>query len=172
MSGLEWIIDAHGCDEAALRDVERLRRLFDRLIDELDLTPVAPAAWHVFPPPGGITGFVMLAESHLACHTFPEHRSMTINLFCCKPRPDWDFEAYLARHFQAGHVAVRRLAKLPAPHSVSRGNITWHRFESCYPTIPRNFPAVPGMPRTFGWRTSRAAISLGFRPRIPLDCRA
>ena len=71
MRGIEWIIDARGCDAAALRDVDRLRLLFDRLIDLLDLTPVAPAAWHVFPPPGGITGVVMLAESHLAAIRSP-----------------------------------------------------------------------------------------------------
>lgn len=111
MSGLEWIIDAHGCDEAALRDVERLRRLFDRLIDELDLTPVAPAAWHVFPPPGGITGFVMLAESHLACHTFPEFGSICLNVFCCRPRPDWDPAPLLAELLGAAGVTVRKLAR-------------------------------------------------------------
>src|SRR5262245_37519261 len=81
MRGLEWIIDARGCDPAALRDPEALGALFDAIISELSLTPVAPAAWHRFPFPGGITGVVMLAESHLACHSFPEHGAFCLNLF-------------------------------------------------------------------------------------------
>src|SRR5262245_28784120 len=86
MSGVEWIIDAYGCDAAALADLSRVRTLFDRLIAHLGLTPVAAPVWHTFPPPGGITGFVVLAESHLACHTFPEFASICVNVFCCRPR--------------------------------------------------------------------------------------
>jgi len=111
MRGIEWIIDARGCDAAALRDVDRLRLLFDRLIDLLDLTPVAPAAWHVFPSPGGITGVVMLAESHLACHTFPEFGSICLNVFCCRPRPDWEAAPLLADLVGASETAVRRLER-------------------------------------------------------------
>jgi S-adenosylmethionine decarboxylase len=50
-----------------------------------------------------------LAESHFACHTYPEHGSMTLNLFTCRPRPQWDFERNLARLFGAGRVVVRKL---------------------------------------------------------------
>lgn len=111
MSGIEWIIDARGCRAAALRDVTRLGLLFDRLVDLLDLTPVAPPAWHVFPTPGGVTGFVMLAESHLACHTFPEFGSICLNVFCCRPRPDWDPAPLLAELLGATETAVRRLER-------------------------------------------------------------
>ena len=109
MSGLEWIIDARGCDPAALRDRDRLVALFSRLIEDLDLTPVAPPAWHAFPAPGGITGFVMLAESHLACHTFPEFGSICLNVFCCRPRPSWDAGAILESLLGATDVEVRCL---------------------------------------------------------------
>ena len=78
---------------------------------ELNLHPVAPAAWHQFPDPGGITGLSLLSESHIACHTFPEYRSMCLNLFCCRPRPDWEFERYLREHFGAGSVTVRRIER-------------------------------------------------------------
>ena len=111
MHGREWLIEAHGCDPAALADVDALRRLFDRVIQGLRLHPVAPAQWHRFPGPGGVTGLVLLAESHLALHTFPEHGSLCLNLFCCVPRAEWDWAGGLARHVGAAEVRVRRLAR-------------------------------------------------------------
>ena len=111
MRGLEWIIDAHGCDPAALRDERRLRALFDRLIDDLALTPVAPAVWHTFPAPGGLTGVVVLAESHLACHSFPEFGSLCLNLFCCRARPDFDAARVLAETVGAARTDVRRVER-------------------------------------------------------------
>ena len=107
--GAEWVIDARGCDPHALRDVARLRALFDRLIADLRLTPVAPAAWHAFPSPGGVTGFVILAESHLACHTFPEFGSICVNVFCCRAREDFDAAAILGELLGATDTHVRRI---------------------------------------------------------------
>jgi S-adenosylmethionine decarboxylase len=54
---------------------------------------------------------VLLAESHLALHTFPEHESLTLNLFCCRPREEWDFAEGLARHVGAAEVRVRRVER-------------------------------------------------------------
>jgi S-adenosylmethionine decarboxylase len=109
--GWEWVIDARGCDPARVSDVTSLRSLFARIIDELRLTPVADAIWHVFPEPGGITGLVPLAESHLTVHTFPEHGSACINLFCCGPRADWAWPERLREHLGADDVEVRRVER-------------------------------------------------------------
>jgi S-adenosylmethionine decarboxylase len=105
--GCEWVVEAHGCDPALLGDVPALQALFSQIIDELDLHPVAPAAWHKFSGPGGVTGLAPLAESHLACHTFPEYSSICLNLFCCRPRADWDWEQRLQEKFGAKSVHVR-----------------------------------------------------------------
>jgi S-adenosylmethionine decarboxylase len=111
MSGREWLIDANGCAPATLRDHERLQALFDRLTAELCLTPVAAPLWHTFPPPGGITGFAVLAESHLACHTFPEFGSICVNVFCCRPRADVDLPAVMKELFGARQTRVRALER-------------------------------------------------------------
>ncbi len=111
MSGVEWIVEAFGCSPELLRDLSVAQQLFDRMVREIKLRPVGETQWHQFAGTGGITGLSLLAESHLACHTFPEHGSLCLNLFCCAPRAEWDFEAVLKQLFQAESVSVRRLQR-------------------------------------------------------------
>ena len=111
------MIEAYGCDCAGLAELPKLRALFADLVAAMALRPVGDAVWHQFPTTGGITGLCLLAESHLACHTFPEHQSICLNVFCCQPRPDWDFTAYFKREFGATSVNVRRIER---PYSHER----------------------------------------------------
>ena len=127
--GCEWVVDAHGCDPARLADLPTLRGLFSAIVTELCLTPVAEAVWHVFPSPGGITGLVPLAESHLTVHTFPEHGSACINLFCCRPRTQWPWAARLGEFLGADRVEVQRLDRhyaAPTPTSAVGALATRH----------------------------------------------
>jgi S-adenosylmethionine decarboxylase len=111
MNGIEWVVEAFGCSRQSLGDRAALEDLFLRIIREMKLRPVGETQWHQFPGTGGITGLCLLAESHLACHTFPEHGSCCLNLFCCVPRAEWDFESNLRQLFGANRVSVRRFER-------------------------------------------------------------
>ena len=116
MTGTEWIVDAYGCSPDRLRDLSTLQALFARLMRDLDLHACGDGRWHQFPDSGGITGMTVLTESHLACHSFPEYGTLCLNLFCCRPRPEWDFAAAAA--------VDRRGAdgQRPPPRSAVRGS--------------------------------------------------
>jgi len=105
--GQEWIVDAFGCDAKALADLDGLRKFLEALIADLGLQALAAGIWHRFPSPGGVTGMYLLAESHLTCHTWPEHGVAAFNLFCCRPRPAGDWDARLREALGATHVEVR-----------------------------------------------------------------
>jgi S-adenosylmethionine decarboxylase len=115
MNGIEWVVDAHGCAADSLRNPALLCELFDCIITGLRLRPVGETQWHQFPNAGGITGLCLLAESHLACHTFPEFGSLCLNLFCCVPREEWDFESFIASTFGATSVTVRTVIRPYSP---------------------------------------------------------
>ena len=88
MQGLHLTADLYNCNCAA----ELLTRA-DTLADacrtatlDAGLTLVAEK-WHTFPDyqgePGGVTGTLLLAESHLAVHTWPERGNVTLDVYVC-----------------------------------------------------------------------------------------
>lgn len=113
--GNEWVVDARGCDPESLRDRTLLEGFLGRVLRELSLNAVLPPLVHVFPGEGGITAMVLLAESHLTFHTFPEYGTLTANLYCCTERPPWPWPARLAEVFGATDVEVRVLRRGAGP---------------------------------------------------------
>ncbi|HJQ69475.1 MAG TPA: S-adenosylmethionine decarboxylase [Blastocatellia bacterium] len=105
--GAEWLVDAEGCLPELLSDGGAIRRVCEQIIADLDLRVVGEAAWHEFPPPGGVTGLFLLTESHLACHTYPESGIATFNLYCCRERHGWPWAEQLKGHLGAARVTVR-----------------------------------------------------------------
>lgn len=82
MNGLHLIAEFHDCpDTEALREVDTLRRLCLDACRGAGLMVVAEA-FHGFQG-AGATGAVVLAESHLAVHTWPELGAVTLDLYVC-----------------------------------------------------------------------------------------
>jgi S-adenosylmethionine decarboxylase len=118
-AGTEWLVDAAGCDARQLSNLRHLQQICAELVDRLSLRVIGEPLWHQFPAldasgeAGGVTGLYLLAESHLACHTFPEHGRASFNLYCCRKRPAWDWEEFLARRLGAAEVVARSIPRGP-----------------------------------------------------------
>jgi S-adenosylmethionine decarboxylase proenzyme len=117
MQGLHLTADLSGCAPAqpALTDAAALRSLCLRAVGEAGLRAVGEL-FHTFPAPGGVTGMVLLAESHLAVHTWPELGAVTLDVYVCNLQADRSAaaEALLATlvaAFCAHHVACERLRR-------------------------------------------------------------
>jgi len=87
MRGLHLIAELYECrcESRLLDDAETLRDLCLAVCTTLGLTPVVQV-FHQFGSlrgPAGATGAVVLAESHLAVHTWPEARAVTLDLYVC-----------------------------------------------------------------------------------------
>jgi len=117
--GTEWLIDASGCDPTVLADLDRLRAIFNRIIRDLQLNVLGEIAWHQFDHPNGISGLALLSESHLTCHTYPEFRAATFNLYCCRNRASWPWETMLKEMLGATEVNVRVFERMI--HDVAAG---------------------------------------------------
>lgn len=121
--GYEWVIDAAGCSAEHLRDEARLRRVFARVVADLGLKTIGEGSWHKFPGEGGVTGLLMLTESHLTCHTYPEYLTATFNLYCCRERPRWNWEANLAEMLGAQSVEIQIIERGEAQTTDSQSQI-------------------------------------------------
>ena len=109
--GTEWLIDATNCDAEKLRDLSALQTVFARIVSDLQLKVVGEIAWKQFPAPGGITGLALLTESHIACHTYPKFEIATFNLYCCRQRPKWNWEANLRQLLGAENVNITKIER-------------------------------------------------------------
>ncbi len=115
MNGLHLTADLRGCaaSQPLMRDPEALRRLCVEAVSDAGLGAVAEL-FHRFTPAAGetqsgITGVVLLAESHLAIHTWPELGGVTLDVYVCNLGRDNSDRAEALMHrlivaFDAGEV--------------------------------------------------------------------
>lgn len=88
MQGLHLTADLHGCRcaPAWLLDAAALGQACVAAVHAAGLQPVGQL-FHQFPAsqhgPGGVTATVLLAESHLCVHTWPERAAVTLDVYVC-----------------------------------------------------------------------------------------
>jgi S-adenosylmethionine decarboxylase len=76
------LADLTGVAPAPLCDEARLRGCLLAAAAAAHLHPVAAPCLHRFPG-GGLTGFLLLAESHIAFHSYPECGYLAVDIFTC-----------------------------------------------------------------------------------------
>ena len=88
MFGLHLTLEGYGCDKKLLGDLSHCYKVLDEYPDVIKMTKIMPP--HVqkdLDPPHpkwGISGVVIIAESHIAFHTFPEDGFISLDVFSCK----------------------------------------------------------------------------------------
>ena len=121
MQGLHLTADRYGCrcDAALLDDAQAIALLCCTLTDDCDLSVMADR-WVTFPglggQRGGVTGVVLLAESHVAIHTWPELGNVTLDIYVCNFSGDNSAKAEqlmqnLLQAYQADRVLRKRLLR-------------------------------------------------------------
>ena len=92
--------EIHGCDANVLND----STIVERIMVEAALkagAEVREVAFHKFSPQG-VSGVVVISESHLAVHTWPEHGYAAVDVFTCGDSVDpWDALNFIVEQFRA-----------------------------------------------------------------------
>lgn len=108
-------IDGYGADSVKLSDEALVFRFLDEYPDAIGMTKVAPPQVYAYsgkvPSDWGVSGFVIIAESHISIHTFPDRGYMNIDIFSCK---DFDVSASLEdvrSAFGVGEVKTWTMAR-------------------------------------------------------------
>lgn len=91
MFGPHLTLDLYGCDKEKLDDVDYITKVMSEIPEELEMNKFSapqitdvPAQGEDSFDRGGITGFVILVESHMAIHTFPSDGYASFDIFSCK----------------------------------------------------------------------------------------
>ena len=91
---MHLIIDGYGANRKMLESEDMIYDLLDRYPSQIGMTKVAPPQVFKYigskPDDWGISGFVLIAESHISIHTFPERCYVNIDIFSCKDF-DWEY---------------------------------------------------------------------------------
>lgn len=107
--GRHLIAEYYGCTSSALNDVDQLREYMIHAAETVGAT-VMGETFHAFSPQGA-SGTVVIAESHLSIHTWPERGYVAVDIYTCgglDPRPGFEF---LAEVLEAQSYRVQEILR-------------------------------------------------------------
>lgn len=87
--GMHLMLDAYDADPESLNDMRIVFRFLDELPGKIGMHKLAAPfvvdakETNTGKDPGGVTGFVLIAESHISIHTFPKRGFFTLDLYSC-----------------------------------------------------------------------------------------
>jgi len=98
--GRHVLAEVHGCEPQVLNDLGAV----ERIMVEAALNAgaeVREVAFHKFSPQG-VSGVVVISESHLAVHTWPEHAYAAVDVFTCGDSVNpWEACRHIVEQFGA-----------------------------------------------------------------------
>jgi S-adenosylmethionine decarboxylase proenzyme len=119
--GRQIVVEYHKCDPAVLNDVAAIKRAM-REAAILAGATIVEEAFHLFNP-HGVSGVIVIAESHLAIHTWPEYGYAAVDLFTCGDDVKSELAfVHLKEKLQAGDFTAmemkRGILNLPGMESI------------------------------------------------------
>ena len=84
--GRQWAVEYYDCAPELLNDVAFIRKAMVKAAEAMGAT-IVEQVFHHFSP-HGVSGVVVIAESHLAIHTWPEYNYAAVDLFTCGSEVD------------------------------------------------------------------------------------
>ncbi len=104
--GRHYLVDFRGCDPETLRFVGPTREIFVHAARESKATLVGEDFYQF--EPEGVSGVILIAESHLSVHTWPEDAFAAVDIFTCGEEMDAEVAiAVLKAGFRAEETVVR-----------------------------------------------------------------
>lgn len=105
--GVHILAEFYECDPNLLATAENIKRVLEETVGEAKLNKLH-SHYHQFEPHGA-TGFVLLAESHISIHTWPEYGYCALDIFTCGEEGDADkaFEL-LKEKLKPGRVTMEK----------------------------------------------------------------
>ena len=95
---MHLVIDGYGGDRGKMWDAESIRQFLYDLPDSMGMTRITEPAvleYHApKPEDSGVSGFVIIAESHISVHTFTRQDHVNVDIFSCQP---FDSDGALSR---------------------------------------------------------------------------
>lgn len=84
--GKQYLVEFYNCNKELLNNTEKIRLIMEQAADTIGAT-IIDSKFHRFTP-HGVSGMVLIAESHLAIHTWPEYGYAAFDLFTCSSKID------------------------------------------------------------------------------------
>ncbi|WP_027717763.1 adenosylmethionine decarboxylase [Desulfovirgula thermocuniculi] len=104
--GRHVLAEIYGCDFDLLNDIEKVEEIMVNAALEAG-AEVRECVFHKFSPQG-VSGVVVISESHLAIHTWPELGYAAVDVFTCGEKINpWDACNYLASQFKAKYMTAK-----------------------------------------------------------------